>query len=190
VAADAHELLAALRLGDDEAFCQIAERELPGIYVLARRLLGSSEDAEDACQEVLLRLHRAGRGLAPGTVLSAWLRRVCVNYCLDVQRGRRRRPSPRPLSAADEPSGAGQSVPEQVEQAAFRRAVQEALQQLTPRQRAVFVLRHLQGCSTKETASILGCAEGTVMVQLWRAVRELRDLLREWDSTRDEASER
>jgi RNA polymerase sigma-70 factor (ECF subfamily) len=174
------ELLAALRRGDQEAFRQVAEAEFDAIYVVACGILGSNEDAEDACQEVLLRLYQAAPRLLPNTTLRPWLRRVCVNYCLDECRRRRRR---RMLTQAPANLDAAlcQPGPEQaVDETAFRRAVARALAQLTPKQRAVFVLRHFRGCSVRETAEILGSAEGTVKAQLSRAVRRLRQALSDW----------
>lgn len=174
-------LLAALARGDPEAFRQVVEEEFGGLYAIAWGILGSRDDAEDACQETFLRLHRAARKLSPDTSLRAWLRRVCVNCCLDERRRRKRRGATEPLSETiDAPAAPGPSLEQTAEKAEFRAALERALALLPPRQRAVFVLRHFHGCSVGETSSILGCAEGTTKAHLSRAVRALRGFLREW----------
>jgi len=174
------ELLPALRAGDDDAFNEIAQAQMAGLYVIASGILGSAEDAEDACQEVLVRLYKAAPKLPPDTNLRAWLRRVCVNHCLDQLRQRRWR-GRSDVPATDELPAPAQAGPDRAtEDAAFRCAVLTALSRLSPRQRLVFVLRHFGGCSVRETSEILGCAEGTVKSQLSRAVERLRELLTDW----------
>jgi RNA polymerase sigma-70 factor (ECF subfamily) len=180
VAVTPDELLAALQRGEDEAFRYVAETELNGLYLLAYRILGNRADAEDVCQEVLLRLCQAAPGLHSGTYLRAWLRRVCVNLCLNMRRHAKSRAGSDHVVEATEDLTDGLATEDAVSEVAFRAAVTEALQQLSPRQRATFVLRHFQDCSVKETADVLGCAEGTVKVQYSRAVIRLRSLLQDW----------
>lgn len=171
-------LLAALRRGDDEAFRRVAAAEVRDLYALAWGILGRRDEAEDACQEVLLRLYRAAPKLSPDTSLRAWLRRVCINYCLDERRRRTRR-EVREAAELTWPNAGAWSPQEAAERTEFRARLHRALAFLPPGQRAVFVLRHVHECSVKETAHALGCAEGTVKAHLSRAVRRLRQLLGE-----------
>jgi len=170
---DPDGLLAALRRGDDGAFRQVAEAEIDGLYALALSVLGSREDAEDACQEVLLKLLRFAPRLSPGTPLRAWLRRVCLNHCLDQCRRRRpiRRVALLESASLRDPSATPQ---QRAEEAELQSALWRALAQLPERQRAVFVLRHFGGCPLKEIAEQLQCAEGSVKAHLSRAVSKLR----------------
>ncbi len=179
-------LLAALQRGEDEAFRRVADAELGGLYALAYRILGNRADAEDVCQEVLVKLCQAAPTLRSGTVLHAWLRRVCVNHCLNMRRRARSRAAPELSGELTDQWADETDTDEAVTDAAFRRAVTQALEELSPRQRATFVLRHFHDCSVKETAEILGCAEGTVKVQFSRAVLRLRTLLQEWYDVSEE----
>ncbi len=183
------EVLAALQRGEEEAFRRVAEAELGGLYALAYRMLGNRAEAEDVCQEVLLKLWQSARGLRSGTVLRAWLRRVCVNCCLNVRRHARSRAGADLAGELSEQWVAPGDTNETVTNSAFHAAVLAALQEVSPRQRATFVLRHFQECSVKETAEILGCAEGTVKVQFSRAVVRLRSLLQDWYEVREEGGE-
>ncbi len=175
------EVLAGLRRGDEDAFRQVARTELGGLYAIALGILGSRDDAEDACQEVLLRLHRVAHRLPPDTSLRAWMRRVCINWCLDEVRRRDRRGA-LVHSAEHAPPAALLADPEAaMEGSQFRQAIQRALLKLSLQQRAIFVLRHFLGCSIREIGQTLGRADGTVKAQLSRATRKLRELLRDWD---------
>ena len=127
------ELLAALRRGEDEAYRRIAENELDGLYLLAYRMLGNRAEAEDVCQEVLTKLYQAAPTLRSGTVVRAWLRRVCVNCCLNLRRRRRSRAHPDPYAEITEDLPAPGGTEETVTETAFRTAVDEALQHLSPR---------------------------------------------------------
>lgn len=91
------ELLEALRRREDGAFRQVVEAEADGLYALALGVLGSEDDAEDACQEVFVKLLRGVPRLSSSTPLRAWLRRVCLNHCLDQLRRRRPRRRVDPL---------------------------------------------------------------------------------------------
>jgi RNA polymerase sigma-70 factor (ECF subfamily) len=173
---DPDELLAALKRGDNGAFREVAEAEIDGLYTLALGILGSREDAEDACQEVFLKLLRFAPRLSPGTSLRAWLRRVCLNHCLDQCRRRRPRRRAELLESAGTASQPA-TPQERAEESELQSAVQRALMDLTERQRIVFVLRHFTGCPVKEIAEQLQCAEGSVKAHLSRAVSKLRVLL-------------
>ncbi|MBE9566496.1 MAG: sigma-70 family RNA polymerase sigma factor [Proteobacteria bacterium] len=170
------DLLAGLKRGEEAAFRHVVEGELDGIYALALGILGREADAEDACQEVLLKLLRFAPRLSPSTSLRAWLRRVCLNYCLD--QCRRRRPALQAEPAAYVSLESSSPAPQRcAEEAELREVLREALAQLPERQRAAFVLRHFEGCAIKEIAETLGCAEGTAKTHLSRAVSRLRILL-------------
>jgi len=172
------ELLEALRRREDGAFRQVVEAEADGLYALALGVLGSEQDAEDACQEVFVKLLRAAPRLSASTPLRAWLRRVCLNHCLDQLRRRRprRRVELLESSSLRSPSPTPQ---DRAEEAELQTALRHALGELPERQRAVFVLRHFGDTPLKEIAGQLRCSEGTVKSHLSRAVSKLRVLLRE-----------
>lgn len=86
-------LLKGLRAGDSEAFAQIVDDYMDMVYSLAYGIMGHWADAEDVCQEVFLRLFDAVPILSPDTCLRSYLRRICVNYCVDELRRRSREPT-------------------------------------------------------------------------------------------------
>lgn len=165
----------------------------PRLAGFCYQMLGSPFDAEDAVQDVLERLWRSRKSFDPSRgSLSTWSFRVAHNVCVDRLRGAARRPLPRDLGdpgidvgaplvpALDVPwlmpaprgwfgeSDAGASA----ERAAdVRLAVTAVLQQLPARQRAVFLLREVMGCSAAETAEVLGSTVAAVNSALQRARR-------------------
>jgi RNA polymerase sigma-70 factor (ECF subfamily) len=153
-----------------EAVMRTHERRVLG---LALRLTGNLDDAQDAAQEVFLRLHR-NLGSLEADAIAPWLRRVTVNVCLDA---RRRNSRAAVAIDRDHPSQApGPEV--EAERGRRREALQAALGRLGEKERAALVLRDLEGLSTAEVAAALGSSEATVRVQISKARLKLREWLR------------
>src|SRR4029453_13445885 len=116
-------------------------------------------------QDVFLKLHHALPSMLQTSDLPAWLYRVTVNTCRD--HGRRRKRS-RLVQLGELLSGrrsAGPSPEDSVAHNEDRDLLQTGLSKLTERERAVIVLRDMEGLSTAEVAGILGSSESTVRVQ-------------------------
>lgn len=136
----------------------------------AWRLLGSLPDAQDAAQEVFLRLYRHLGGVDEAAV-EAWLYRTTVNVCYDVLR-RRRRHAEVDLEPALAVAAAGGAPPEEE---AKRRLLGEAIQHLPPQERAAVTLCSIEGLSAAQAAAVLGVAEGTVRSHLSIARARLKE---------------
>lgn len=147
---------------------------------LCRLMLGDPDDAQEVCQEVFLRLHRALRDGDPPARWSAWLTTVTVNACRDQRRSRwwRWLRGHAPLDDDELPDH--RVGPEQAAlDAETRRRIWRAFRALPARQREVFALRQLEGCSTEDTATLLALSTGSVKQHLFRAIRHLRQALEE-----------
>lgn len=152
-------------------------------------MLGPGGDADDVGQETFIRLHRALDEFRGDSSLRTYLTRIATNLSLNALRGRKRRWS-RFVSRDDGDAGAREAddagagdLREDVEALERREAVQEAVRGLSPKHRAVVVLRMMEGYSTRETAEILGIAEGSVMSRLHRAMGALEEDLSTWMET-------
>ena len=149
------------------------ERHGERVQRLCLRLLGRPADAEDAAQDVFLRLfERAGRfdGRAR---FSTWLHRLTVNLCLHrLERERLRRARPLAEDGGDlrDP---GDEPPETLTRTESREHLQALLARLSPEHRTVLVLRELEGLAYAEIAAVLDVPEGTVMSRLARARESL-----------------
>lgn len=142
------------------------ERRVLGI---AYRLLGRLEDAQDVAQEVFLKLFRHMDRIE--TSVEAWLYRATVNACWDALK---RRPKHEPL--AWEPPAADDPLREAASRQEWQRT-QRALMRLSERERAVLVLRDVEGLPTREVAEIFGVEEVTVRTQIASARLKLKRFL-------------
>lgn len=147
------------------------ERRVLGV---ALRLTGNLADAQDAAQDVFLRLHRALPSLADDAI-APWLRRVTVNVCRDLIRRRK----VRRLEPIGEEMPSNASGPDAAaDRALLKDRIASALSLLGERERTALVLRDLEGLSTAEVADLMGVAESTIRVQIGKARLKLRELLR------------
>jgi RNA polymerase sigma factor (sigma-70 family) len=161
---------------DDGGIADLAgvfEMQRPRLFGLAYRLLGSTSDAEDMVQDAFLRWSAAGRDAVQDP--AAWLTTVVVNLCrnrLASARAQRERYVgtwlPEPVLTADGTLGPLDTA-EQRDSVSL--ALLTLLEQLTPRERAVFVLRESFGYSHREIAQVVGASEAGCR-QLHRRARQ------------------
>ncbi len=130
-------------------------------------------DAEDLVQECLLKLARRWPRVRRMQQPRAYARRVLVNLALDDGRARARRRDE--LGAQPELSDA--PGPDLFDGLETRAELLEALAGLTPRQRAVLVLRYFNDLTESQTAEVLGCSTGTVKSNASRGLARLREVL-------------
>src|SRR5436190_10862583 len=153
------ELLSSARAGDERAFVEVTSPHRAALHAHCYRLLGSLYDADDALQETLL---RAGRGIdrfEPRAPIAAWLYRIATNVCLRMLEQRRRGGAvdahlePYPQHAVEELAAQSQGPDALAEsREAVGLAFVAAMQLLTPKQRAVLVLRDVLDWSAREVA--------------------------------------
>lgn len=173
-------LVERARQGDRGAFRQIVETHQGDVYYLALGLLRHPEDAEDVVQDVFIRAYKSlGRFRAEAS-LGTWLYRVALNACRDHQRKRRFASLQQSLGLFTEPESRwierrADADPERgAASTRIAADVDRALEQLSPAERKVFVLRQYNQLSIKETARVIGRAEGTVKNLLFRALKKLQ----------------
>ena len=157
---------------DLQAFDQLMRQHERLVLVTALRLLGNMADAQDASQEVFLRLYRNLGKLSEDRAVGGWLYRVTVNVCHDLRR--RRPPSAPEQDAADLASG-GIGPQQSSLEAERRKVLQMSLRLLPEKERAALVLRDLEGLSTEEVARALGSSEATVRSQISKARVKVKD---------------
>lgn len=173
-------LVTRARDGDAGAFEALLRRHERIVLGTAWRLLGTVEDAQDAAQEVFLRLYRALARVDPRRPLAPWLYRVTVNVCHDLGRRRRARSSVPLEEAALTASDAASDPAARVALGDERRMVAEGLKTLTETERAALVLRDLEGLATDEVARILGSSPTTVRSHVCRARLKLKAFRDRW----------
>jgi RNA polymerase sigma-70 factor (ECF subfamily) len=198
--------LGRARVGDEEAFRELTEPHRRELQLHCYRILGSTQDAEDAVQETLLAAWRSIESFEGRSSVRAWLYRIATNRCLNALRARSRRPpEPRTLDEAPAPTRRVEpiwlepypdvlleEVPDRSPGPAARYEAREsvelafivALQGLPPRQRAALVLRDVLGFRTAEVAEMLDTGEASIKGALQRARAALRARLPSADRER------
>jgi len=176
--------LEALKAGDRSEFARLVEVHYDLIYRLALRIMENSQDAEDVLQETFIKAFRYINNFDGRSSISTWLYRIATNEALMILR--RRRPDtvsieepvedgadPEPMQIVD-----WCCLPEETLMTEEARAyLDRAVESLSPGLRVVFVLRDLQGLSTRETGEVLDISEMAVKTRLSRARLQLRELL-------------
>ena len=172
-------LVAAARDGDERALEQLLRRHEAPVLRLVRLLGVGPADREDVGQEIFVRLFRHLDGFKLGRSFRGWLYRITVNAVHDHRHRMTRRASresPWNERMEDTPDAAD-GPPELVEAQESRRMLEEALDGLSARERAVFVLVEMQGLERRAAARALGITAITVRRHLSRARASLRRIL-------------
>jgi RNA polymerase sigma-70 factor (ECF subfamily) len=179
---DALELASLVRRtlsGDSGAFEQVILRYERRVVTLAMKLLGTTEDAQDAAQEVFLKAYRYLHRLDLQKPIEPWLMRITVNVCRNIGRKRQRRLNTFSESETADAAVAGKSgnpYSEVVEEQE-RRMLWRALNSLPEKERIAVILRDIEGHSTAEVAAILDSSESTVRSQVSRARVRMKDAI-------------
>lgn len=175
----------ALRARDRAEFARLVEATSGSIYRLGLKMLGNSQDAEDALQETYLKAYRALSNFDGRSSLSTWLYRIATNEALMILRKRKT-----PLVSIEEPLEVEENDQEPLEivdwcclpeaemlSSEARVHLDRAIELLPHSLRIVFLLRDFEGLSTLETAQVLNLSETAVKTRLSRARLRLRELL-------------
>lgn len=158
---------------DEAAFGELVQRYGGRLLAVARRLLGSRADAEDAVQRALLQCYLGADGYQPRWAVSTWLYRIVTNACVDELRRRGVRAAHAQSADAEPPVFAGPG------DAGRRIDVGRALAQVPREARVLLTLHYVDGLSNGELARIRGISVNTVKSQLARGKAILRRALEE-----------
>ena len=169
--------------GDTRAFGELVQKYQKRIYELAYNFTHHPEEAYDLSQEIFLKGFRALNRFESKSTFYTWIYRIAKNACIDYTR---RRANRKHIAFVDElpaddflfPSGGTEDVTmHNLEQAELGREIRNAVRQLSPRQKQVFILRHYEGLALREIADVLHLRVGSVKAHLFSATRKLRELL-------------
>lgn len=170
---DEKALVLSAQRGELEAFSELVRRHQRRAYAVARAIVVTHEDAEDAVQDAFLHAYRALHRFLPDQAFGAWLHRIVSNASLDITRRRKVR------DADDLPESVASPFRDPAESDELRLRLGEALAQLPVRQRSVIVLHDVEGFKHSEIGKLLGIPEGTARSDLHYARSALRRLLQQ-----------
>ncbi len=168
------DLIERCQAGDKEAFAMLFQQYKDMVYKIAYFMLGDAEEAEDALQEVFLRLYKALPNFdSQKAAFTTWVSRITMNYCLSQRRKRNfsalslEKASPLLIDKNSSPQG-------QLELEEEERAIHQALQRLDKKLRAVVIMRYYLELPYAEIAQALNIPVGTVKSRLNLALKALR----------------
>lgn len=175
-------LVSRARDGEEAAYAELFRRHRDDAYRLAYRQLGNEQDALDVVQEAMIKAFAALGEFDGRSGFRTWLMRIVLNTALDWGRRRKRRPT---IAFGDGPADGREPADEEdpgrgIHRQDLRRALERALDRLSPTIRTTFVLFAESGLSYKEIAEVQGIAIGTVMSRIHSAREKLQADL-DWD---------
>jgi RNA polymerase sigma-70 factor (ECF subfamily) len=181
---DEADLIRAAQKGDQSAFESLVRVHDQGVLRLAGNLLRNEQDAYDIYQETFLRVYRNLNSFRFDCSFRTWLYRIVTNLCLDYLRRkkvRREEPANRTTSEGelDLLAGAPEENPAGDPQRNYlsgqlRLKIESVLEQLTPRERLVFEMRHFHGMRLRAIGEAVGSTEEAAKNCLFRATQKMR----------------
>jgi RNA polymerase sigma-70 factor (ECF subfamily) len=180
-------LIRAAQNGDQDAFEQLVRAHDQSVLRLAMNLLRSPDEARDVYQEAFLRVYKNLHTFRFDCSFHTWLYRIVTNICLDHLRKRKvRKEEPAVVESSEGPVDRMESFPEDSAHSdpervmwnrQLRQRIEGALEELTPRERMVFEMRHYEGLRLRNIGEVLGTTEEAAKNCLFRATQKMRSVL-------------
>src|SRR6266853_931357 len=165
---------------DQEAFEELVRRHQHRVFAVASGILRRREDVEDIAQQVFVKAYFSLKRFDQRAAFSTWLYKITVNECWDLLRKRKSRPlvyesdfseeQSRQYSAMEREATKGLDTSDRL---AMRERLENMLGQLEKRDRAMLILKEVEGFSVEEIADSMGLNANTVKVRLFRARRRI-----------------
>jgi RNA polymerase sigma-70 factor, ECF subfamily len=174
---DDRSLVARARRGDTTAFEHLVHRYSGQSYRIALRIVGEAQTADDAAQEAFIVAWRQIAAVRAGQAFSAWLFRIVTTRAINIVRARK---PDVPIDVAAPPPDQTAGPEDEAIAADLRAALEHALANLTPRQRACWTLKELEGFSYDQIADITQSTPDAVRGRLYRACARLAEELASW----------
>jgi len=169
--------------GEQDAYRVLVERHSRAVFRLAYRMMGNEHDAEEVVQETFLKAYRSLKKFEERSAFSTWLYRITSNCALDLIRKRQRHddkraPQPPEESEVVAQIATGDPGPDRLALSGeLGKQIYAAMRELSPMERAAFVLRHHQGHSIAEIGRLLSLEPSATKNSIFRAVQKLRRAL-------------
>ncbi len=181
-------LIRKAQRGNIQAFENLVRRYDAKLMQLIFNLVNDVEDTRDLYQEVFIKVFKSIKKFRFQSEFYTWLFRIAVNSCINF----RKQKTTHQYESLDEyldgnsrnwklfTVAESRNPEQQVLNSELSEKIQQAIDQLSSKQRVVFILRHYHGYKLNEIALIMRCSEGTIKNYMFRAVQKLKKLLREY----------
>lgn len=166
-AVDLEVLVKKAQKGDDEAFYALINTERDKLYGIAYNYLKNKHDALEAIQEVTCRGYVKLNRLKEPKYFSSWIVKIMINYCIDELKRTKRTI---PMEQMEYFEGDNLNIDKLI--------IDEALEKLEPDYKKVITLKYYDNMTTRNIAREMNKPEGTIKTWAYRAIKQLRDILK------------
>jgi RNA polymerase sigma-70 factor (ECF subfamily) len=183
------DLVARCQAGDTEAFDELVTRYRTRVFGMIYNMVHSEQDAWDLAQDSFLKAWKSIKRFKGRSSFYTWIYRIVMNVTIDWLRKRQVKGGGGEFDDSiqlKEVEPASKTVPkaealphEMMERSEIRTRIDTAIAQLSPEQRAVILMKEIEGMQYHEIAEAVGCSIGTVMSRLFYARKKLQTLLRD-----------
>ena len=183
------DLVTRCQAGDTEAFDELVTRYRTRVFSMIYNMVHNEQDAWDLAQDSFLKAWKSIKRFRGRSSFYTWIYRIVMNVTIDWLRKKHIKGAGTEFDDATqlkEVDPASKTVPraealpyETMERDEVRARIDQAIAQLSPEQRAVILMKEIEGMQYHEIAEAIGCSIGTVMSRLFYARKKLQTLLRD-----------
>jgi RNA polymerase sigma-70 factor (ECF subfamily) len=178
------ELIQKFCDGQTEAFNLLVERWQPRIHRVAYRYFNSHDEAMEITQKTFIKVYKKLYTLDDYAAFPAWIYRIANNLCRDeTKRAGRRHPTS--LAGLNNHLVAESIADKQIHQKQLAIMLQQALQQLSPEQRMVVIMKEYEALKFTEIAAALGVPESTVKSRMYAGLTKLHGIFDQWNINKE-----
>jgi RNA polymerase sigma-70 factor (ECF subfamily) len=173
-----HELVNEVRNGKRQAFTELMHRYQQRVYWTARRIVGSHAEADDVAQETFIKAYLALGDFRGDSSFFTWLYRIAVNMSLNVVRKQQVMGYLRQSEILSRILPARETPATELEFKETETLVQQAIEELPEKQRAVFVMRYFDEMSYEEISQVMKTSVGGLKANYFHALRKVQEYMK------------
>ena len=182
-----NELILKAQQGSLEAFEELVQRHDKRVMSIALTYTRNVDDAKDIYQEAFIRVYKALSKFSFRSEFSTWMYRIVTNVCLTYHSQRKKYQFTTIDEHRDDEQRTAYAVPIAVEpqqdqhviNSEISMKIHQSMESLSPQQKMVFTMKHMQGYKIREIASMMNCTDGTVKKHLFTACERMRKQLKD-----------
>ena len=168
------ELVEEILSGNHRSFELLLQPYRQGLLSMAFRMTGNLEEAKEVCQDVLIKVYRHLNRFKKGRSFKSWIYKITVNSAYDSLR-KKKKDEYLVESQKKIDFSAGHDPEKQLLNREIRAKIETCLQDLSPKEKATFLLRDGEGFSIQEASEVLKCSPISIRTHLSRARKKIRE---------------
>ena len=172
------DLVRDFRSGSVESFNEIVRRYREKVYWIARRVVGTHDDADDVVQEVFVKVYDSLKRFRGDSNFYTWLYRISVNVSLSAIRAKRIKNFVRSEEVVEHLVSDEELADDKILRDEYEKVLKQAIDRLPPKQKTTFVMRYYEEMEFEEMSKVLNKSVGGLKANYFHAVRKIRDYVK------------